>query len=302
MRQFKVTERITPRSGRAASVYFNEVEKHYPVTPKEEVELAHKIQQGDMEARNRLATANLRFVLTVAKMYTQDPQIYSDLVSAGNIGLIEAAEKFDPSRGFKFISFAVWHIRKEMLKYLGDNSRIVRIPQNKVADLRKIFDAANKLTMSLGREATLEEIIEHIQSSGDYDSKNINSHTILDILGADTRATSMDAHFDANSPSESGTLHDVLPSTDFRTDDFMDLDGMRNIITRLVSTLGPLPREIVLRKHGLGKSAFEETFTGIGHELGLSGERVRQIYSKALKTMLIKAKKNGINKNSIYTN
>lgn len=302
MRQFKVTERFTPRNSRAVNAYFNEVEKHRPVTPKEEVELAYKIQQGDIEARNKLATANLRFVLTVAKMYTHDPELYNDLVAAGNIGLIEAAEKFDPSRGFKFISFAVWHIRKEMLKHLGDHSRMVRIPQNKVNELRKILDAANKLTMSLGREASIDEVIEQMQKLNDPDLKTLNSNVILDVLSADKKPSSLDAHFDSNSPGDSGTLHDLLPSTDFRTDDFMDLEGMKNMVSRLVSTLAPLPREIVLRKHGLGESSFEETFSSIGHDLGMSGERVRQIYAKSLRMMMTRARKSGINKNSVFSN
>ena len=300
MRQFKVTERFTVRSGRAVSSYLNEVDKHHPLSPKEEVELANKIQAGDIQARNKLATSNLRFVLTVAKMYTQDPELYADLVSAGNIGLIEAAEKFDPSRGFKFISFAVWHIRKEMLKHLGDHSRMVRIPQNKVNELRKILDAANRLTMSLGREASIDEVIEQMQKSGDPDLKTLNSNVILDVLSADKKPTSMDAHFDTNSPGDSGTLHDLLPSGDFDPDDFVNLENMRNVISRLVDTLAPLPKDIVLRRHGLGKSTFEETFTSIGHDLGMSGERVRQIYTKALRMMMSRARKSGINRNSVF--
>ena len=186
MRQFKVTERITPRSSKSISMYYSEVERFPTITAQEEVELAVRIQGGDMVARNRLATANLRFVISVAKMYggTGDPEMFNDLIAAGNIGLIEAAEKFDHSRGFKFISFAVWHIRKEMLKHLGDNTRMIRIPQNKTSELRVIMEATNMLTSELGRDATLEEVMEYVHKTGDTHGKSlsINSSNISNYI------------------------------------------------------------------------------------------------------------------------
>jgi DNA-directed RNA polymerase sigma subunit (sigma70/sigma32) len=124
----------------------------------------------------------------------------------------------------------------------------VRIPQNKVNQLRKILDAANRLTMSLGREASLEEVIEILQKSEDPDLKTLNSNVISDVMGADKKPTSLDAHFDSDAPGDSGTLHDILASPDHRTDDFMDLEGMKSVVSRLVSTLAPLPKEIVLRR------------------------------------------------------
>jgi RNA polymerase primary sigma factor len=295
MRQFKVTERITPRSGRAVSIYYTEVERYPVVTPKEEVELANKIQNGDLEARNRLATANLRFVITVAKMYTHDPEIFNDLVAVGNIGLIEAAEKFDPSRGFKFISFAVWHIRKEMLKYLGESTRLVRIPQNKTNELRAILDAAAKLTMNLGRDATMDEVLEHLREIQDPRIKTVDSGVIRDAMSADQKPSSLDVHFDSSNPGDSGTLHDIIPSPDFKTDDFAHQENMKSLVERLTGSLTPLQREIVLRKHGIGNTIqMEESYSSIGMALDMSGERVRQIYTKALRIMNSKARKSGI--------
>ena len=294
MRQFKVTERITPRSGRAVSIYYTEVERYPIVTPKEEVELANRIQNGDLEARNRLATANLRFVITVAKMYTHDPEIFNDLVAVGNIGLIEAAEKFDPSRGFKFISFAVWHIRKEMLKYLGESTRLVRIPQNKTNELRAILDAAAKLTMNLGRDATMDEVLEHLREINDPRIKTVDSNIIRDAMEADKKPASLDMHFDSSNPGDSGTLHDILPSTDFKTDEFANQESMKSLVERLTGSLTPLQRQIVLRKHGVGSDiGMEESYSSIGMDLDMSGERVRQIYTKAIRILHSKARKSG---------
>jgi len=301
MKQFKITERYTNRSGRAVSSYINEVEKHRPVTSEEEVQLALKIQNGDLQARNKLATANLRFVLTVAKMYTsRDPELYIDLVSAGNIGLIEAAERFDPSRGFKFISFAVWYIRKEMLKYLADNSRTIRIPPNKVNALRKVLDVASKLTAEQGVEPTMEEITKYIKDRGDVDSNLFDPNILKEAMNADRRPASLDMQLDSGSPGDGGTLHDVIPSKDFRIEDFMNLEEMETSIIELTSCLSPLEKTIVLKKHGLSVIGLEQNYGSIGYDLKLSGERVRQIYIKALKKMKIKARRSGINQNSVF--
>jgi RNA polymerase primary sigma factor len=161
MKQFKPVERYTPRQSASAGYYLNDVSRGNKIlSPEDELEIATKASNGDMEARNKLVRANLRFVLSVAKMYTRDPDIYQDLVSVGNIGMIEAAEKFDPSRGFKFISYAVWHIRKEMIKYLVDNSRIVRMPGNRNNYLVRVRRLAAELSSKLDREPTTEELVE----------------------------------------------------------------------------------------------------------------------------------------------
>ena len=304
MRQFKVTERITPRSSRAISTYYTEVERFSTITAQEEVDLSKKIQMGDMAARDKLATANLRFVISVAKMYggSGDPETFNDLVSAGNIGLIEAAEKFDPSRGFKFISFAVWHIRKEMLKHLGDHTRMVRIPQNKTNELRAIMEATSNLTMKLGREATLEEVMEHLKEIGDQRVKSlsIDSSNIMSVINADRKHASLDAPF-SNDGSNDNTMHDILASDFNSTDSFCVAENMESMTKLLVAGLTPMAKNIVLRRHGIG-GGFEESYGSIGHDLGMSAERIRQIYMKALKTMNIRVRKLKLQKDDIFSN
>ena len=304
MRQFKVTERITPRSSKSISSYYTEVERFSTITTQEEVELAIRIQGGDMVARNKLATANLRFVISVAKMYggTGDPEMYSDLIAAGNIGLLEAAEKFDHSRGFKFISFAVWHIRKEMLKHLGDNTRMIRIPQNKTSELRVIMEATNMLTSELGRDATLEEVMEYVHKTGDTHGKSlsINSSNIMSVLNADRKHASLDAPF-KNDGSNDSTMHDTLASDINSADSFCVAENMESMTKLLTANLSPIAKSIVLRRHGIG-GGFEESYGSIGHDLGMSSERIRQIYMKALKMMNLRVRRLKLQEDDIFTN
>ena len=304
MRQFKVTERITPRSSKSISMYYSEVERFPTITAQEEVELAVRIQGGDMVARNRLATANLRFVISVAKMYggTGDPEMFNDLIAAGNIGLIEAAEKFDHSRGFKFISFAVWHIRKEMLKHLGDNTRMIRIPQNKTSELRVIMEATNMLTSELGREATLEVVMEYVHKTGDTHGKSlsINSSNIMSVLNADRKHASLDAPF-KNDGSNDSTMHDTLASDINSADSFCVAENMESMTKLLTANLSPIAKSIVLRRHGIG-GGFEESYGSIGHDLGMSSERIRQIYMKALKMMNLRVRRLKLQEDDIFAN
>ena len=304
MRQFKVTERITPRSSKSITTYYTEVERFPTITAQEEVKLAIRIQGGDMVARDRLATANLRFVISVAKMYggSGDPEMFNDLVSAGNIGLIEAAEKFDHSRGFKFISFAVWHIRKEMLKHLGDNTRMVRIPQNKTNELRAIKEATNTLTSKLGREATLDEVMEYVHETGDIRVKSlsIDRSNIMSVMNADRRHASLDAPF-SNDGSNDNTMHDTLASDINSADSFCVAENMESMTRLLIAGLSPIAKSIVLRRHGIG-GGFEESYGSIGHDLGMSAERIRQIYMKSLKMMNIRVRKLKLQKDDIFNN
>jgi len=300
MRQFKVTDRITPRSTRSIANYYTDVEKYDIVTPQEEVELARRIQEGDMAARDKLATANLRFVISVAKMYggAGDPEAFSDLVSVGNIGLIEAAEKFDPSRGFKFISFAVWHIRKEMLKYLGDNSRMIRIPQNKTNELRAIVEETNNLSMKLGREATFEEVMEEIKEKGSERIKSMDLSNLRIVMNADRNPSSLDAPF-KNDGSNDNTMHDVLASEDEGTDSSCMRESMGRMTEILTANLKPIERMIVLRKHGIG-TGFEESYGSIAHDLGMSTERIRQIYTKSIRVLGQRVRKLKLKEEDIF--
>ena len=304
MRQFKITEKMTPRSSKSIAAYYTEVERYPIITPQEEVELAARIQEGDKVARDKLATANLRFVISVAKMYggTGDPEMFNDLISAGNVGLIEAAEKFDPSRGFKFISFAVWHIRKEMLKYLGDNTRMVRIPQNKTNEIRAIMEVTNTLTMKLGREATIEEVMEYVEDTGDIRVKSlsIDRSNIMSVMNADRKPASLDAPF-KNDGSNDSTMHDTLASDLSSADSFSIAENMEKMTKILTATLSPIAKTIVLRRHGIG-GGFEESYGSIGHDLGMSSERIRQIYMKSLKIMGIIVRKLKLQGDDIFTN
>jgi RNA polymerase primary sigma factor len=247
-----------------------------------------------MVARDKLATANLRFVISVAKMYggTSDPELFNDLVSVGNIGLIEAAEKFDHSRGFKFISFAVWHIRKEMIKHLGDNSRMVRIPQNKISELRVMVDVMNILAMKLGREATVEEAMEYMEETEDTRIKSLtfDKSNIMRVMNANAKHDSLDSPF-KNDGSNDNTIKDVLISDVSSTDSFCVTESMERMTKLLVAGLKPIEKTVVLRRHGIGNLGFEESYDGMSHDLGVSPERIRQIYLRALKRMNIRVRK-----------
>lgn len=295
MRQFKVTERFTPRGSRVTGNYYVDVERIPTITPTEEVDLAKRIQMGDTSARDKLVISNLRFVITVAKMYTKDPDEFNDIISAGNMGLIEAAEKFDPSRGFKFISFAVWYIRKEMIKHMCDNSRTIRVPQHRSQELRAIMDGATALVSKLGREVTTEEILEYLHDEvKDTRVKTKDPRIIQETMTADKAPSSLDMKFDGRYDSDA-TLHDVIPSSEPSTDHDAIKDSAIRMIETLSSTLSPIAREVVRRKHGLQDedSNFigEESYGSIGESMGLSPERVRQIYMKSLKVMRVRAKK-----------
>lgn len=288
MRQFKISERLTPRMTKASSSYLNDVEKTRPLTPEVEAELAWKASKGDIQARDTLVKANLRFVLSVAKMYAHKPEDYADLVAAGNIGLIEAATKFDPSRGFKFISYAVWHIRKEMLAHLSDNSRTVRIPINQINNIKNLMDATNKLSTELGREATFEEALEHIQEENPkYQSLRID--TVKKAIVADIRPSSFNAPLTSES---SDTMLDVFDGGYESPDHAMEVEGVRQMIENLANELPPQLKEIVMRRHGIpGYAEEEETFQDIAKSVGVSSEMVRVRYNKALRMMKYKARK-----------
>lgn len=299
MKQFKVTERYTPRSSRATSAYHVDLEKYRPITVKEEVELAQRIAEGDMVARDKLATANLRFVISVAKMYTKDPEVFNDLVSAGNIGLIEAAEKFDPSRGFKFISFAVWHIRKEMLRYLGDFSRTIRIPVNKVQDIHAVFELSDRLAMIKGRDVTIEEVMEYAQEIGDTRLRSQDASTYIDTLRTE-RPLSMDDLFSNDDGSQDGSLHDKIAS-DSRADQQIVMTTYSKVLKILTSKLTEVEKTVVLRTHGIGNPyEFKKDNSSIGEEVDLTAERVRQIYNKTIRKMKIRAKKMKINEEDVF--
>lgn len=284
MRQFKISDKLTPRMTKAAGSYLGELEKTKLISPEREVELARLAAAGDENARNELVTANLRFVVSVAKMYASNPDDFADVVAAGNMGLIEAAEKFDPTRGFKFISFAVWYIRKEMINYLNENSRTIRIPINQTVILRDLLKSGNEIAMREGREATFDESYEEmIEKNEKYSS--VKKESILLSSEADNRLSSLTNPL--TSDSDSGSLIDVLDSgVDYSDAGLRDGD-LKKVIRILSRVLTQIERDIVFWKHGISNddNVLEEGFSEIARRLERTPESIRVRYKKALRKM-----------------
>ena len=299
MRQFKKTERFTPRTTKAEDSYLSEVDRNKMISVEEEVELATRIMEGDIEARNKLVNANLRFVLSVAKMYSSDPTTYADLVAAGNLGLIEAAEKFDHTRGFKFISYAVWHIRKEMISHLTNNSKTVRIPSNKNALLREIRRKSREIEMREGRPGTSSEILDALnedESGARYGSMTMDAGDMERLIISDIRPASFDAPL--SSEDGSGNLYDVTPSgEDMKSE---DMDGMSYFLNEIMKNLSDREKTVVRMRHGIGDLIGQgKSFNEIGDFLEVSSETVRGSYNKALRKMKNKARKGNISLENI---
>jgi RNA polymerase primary sigma factor len=292
MREFKITERYTPRSGRALQKYLLEVEKSKVLAADKESELIQKIQEGDEVAREKLIMANLRFVISVAKSYTQDPELFSELIAVGNIGLVDALKYFDPSRGFKFISYAVWYIRKEMLLFLYESSRTVRIPTNKVQQLKAIKDIQSKLVVTTGRDISMEEAIEHLKASGDERFKNFDMLNLDFVLTADNKPHSLNSTL--SSDGDSITWEDVIPSQIESPEAQVMKSSGFELLMDFLHVLNPVEKEIVLRHHGLNGQLNEETFESISADLGISSQSIQQKYKKSLKKLKIHARKSDI--------
>lgn len=300
MKAFKLTDRYTPRSTKAAANYFTDIEKISMITPDEECELARKAAEGDEESRDRLVTANLRFVLSVAKMYTRDPEIYQDLVSAGNIGLVYAASRFDYTKGFKFISYAVWHIRKEMIHYLIENGRTVKLPANRNQLMRVINEVYREIEVKEERTPTEEEILEVIHDRSDaapYGGKNLDKSTLLTLFMAEKRASSLDKPL---GEGESKTLVDLISQDGNNLEDIIMKSDADVAIKCLFSPLSDREKEIVLRRNGLWDDmGVSETFQSIGEKIGISTEVCRLVYKKAIKKTQLAASKNGISSSDL---
>ena len=274
MRQFKNTKNITERSNISVNKYLKEVNRYPMVTVDEEVILAQKIRQGGKEAdkaRKRLVEANLRFVISVANQYHQPNMDLSDLISEGNIGLIKAAELFDETRGFKFISYAVWWIRQSISSAICENGRAIRLPLNQQALLNKYFILMNKTIQKDQREPTPAEFAEFA---------DISEYKASMLIEQNYKTLSMDAPLSEDTDTSVG---DLVPSP-YRTDDSLDKESLHQDIAAILNhILTAKEREIILRSFGIGCK--EEGLEDIGVSLGLSRERVRQIREKALRTI-----------------
>ena len=272
MRQLKITKSITNRESASLDKYLQEIGREELVTPDEEVELAQRIRKGDQEALEKLTRANLRFVVSVAKQYQNQGLSLPDLINEGNLGLIKAAEKFDETRGFKFISYAVWWIRQSILQALAEQSRIVRLPLNQVGSLNKINKALSKFEQENERQPSNEELSEMIDDPKDK---------ISDTLRVGSRHVSVDAPF---VEGEDNSLLDVLPNDDSPSADRgLVNESLNTEIERALSTLTDREREIIKSFFGIGCQ--EMTLEEIGERFGLTRERVRQIKEKAIRRL-----------------
>jgi len=271
MRQLKITKSITNRESQSLEKYLQEIGKVDLLTPEEEVDLAKKIKEGDQEALEKLTKANLRFVVSVAKQYQNQGLSLSDLINEGNLGLIKAAQRFDETRGFKFISYAVWWIRQSILQALAEQSRIVRLPLNKVGSLNKINRAFSELEQEYEREPSSEELADLLE---------ISSDEVETTLGVAARHVSMDAPF---VDGEDNSLLDVLenagtPGTDTKLE---YAESLRREIERSLNTLTERQCDVIKLYFGIGIE-HPMSLEDIGDRFGLTRERVRQIKDKAI--------------------
>lgn len=271
MRQLKITKSITNRESQSLEKYLQEIGKVHLISPEEEVQLAIRIKQGDQSALDRLTKANLRFVVSVAKQYQNQGLSLSDLINEGNLGLIKAAQRFDETKGFKFISYAVWWIRQSILQSLAEQSRIVRLPLNKVGLTNKIGKAYAALEQEYEREPSVDEIASLLE---------IDIEEVENTLGVASRHVSVDAPF---SDSEDGSLLDVLTNENASSVDneITNNQSLKTEIDRTLKVLSEKQRLVVQMYFGIGYD-HAVSLEDIGDHFGLTRERVRQIKDKAI--------------------
>lgn len=272
MRQLKITKSITNRESASLDKYLQEIGREELITVTEEVELAQRIKKGDREALDKLTRANLRFVVSVAKQYQNQGLSLPDLINEGNLGLIRAAQKFDETRGFKFISYAVWWIRQSILQALAEQSRIVRLPLNQVGSLNKISKELSRFEQENERRPSAEELAERL---------DIPVDKISDTLKVSGRSISVDAPF---VEGEDNSLLDVLPNDDSPSADAsLNQESLSKEVDRALRQLYDRERDILKMFFGIGCP--EMTLEEIGAKFDLTRERVRQIKEKAIRRL-----------------
>ena len=272
MRQLKITKSITNRESDSLDKYLQEIGHEELISVEEEVELAQRIKKGDRKALEKLTKANLRFVVSVAKQYQNQGLSLPDLINEGNLGLIKAAEKFDETRGFKFISYAVWWIRQSILQAIAEQSRIVRLPLNQVGSVNKINRVLNKFEQEHERRPSIEEIADNV---------DLPQEKIEEAMTVNRRHVSVDAPF---AEGEDNSLLDVLPNNDSpMADRKLVLESLREEINRALQTLNERERNIIEAFFGINQP--EMTLEEIGDKYGLTRERVRQIKEKAIRRL-----------------
>ena len=275
MRQLKITKQVTNRETASLDKYLQEIGKEDLISAEEEVELAVKIRNGDRKALERLTRANLRFVVSVSKQYQNQGLTLPDLINEGNLGLIKAAERFDETRGFKFISYAVWWIRQSILQALAEQARIVRLPLNKIGTINKINKAYSELEQKFERPPSAEELSEFL---------DVTTEEVRQSLSNYGRHVSMDAPLSENDESSS-SMYDVLPNNYMNSPE-KDLvtDSLSKDIERSLSTLTMREGEVVRLYYGLN-GRYPLTLEEIGEQFDLTRERVRQIKEKAIRRL-----------------
>lgn len=274
MRQLKITQSITNRESASLEKYLHDISKEKMVTPQEEVELARKIRNGDADALNRLTRANLRFVVSVAKQYQNQGLGLPDLINEGNLGLIKAAQRFDETKGFKFISYAVWWIRQSILQSIAEQSRLVRLPLNQIGTLNKVRKSFSKLEQDFQREPSAEELAEVL---------NFSTNHITDVMRVSARPVSIDAPLDSS--EDSSTLLDILDGNDsVNTDTSMMQESMTEDINRYLSVLSQKEIQIIKMFFGIGHT-HNMSLDEISLKIQLTRERVRQIKEGALRKL-----------------
>ena len=269
MKQLKITKKVTHRDEKSIDSYLNEISKYELISADDEAELARRIKTGDIEAFNRIIRANLRFVISVAKQYQFQGLTLSDLISEGNIGLIKAAKRFDETKGFKFISYAVWWIRQSILQAIAEHSRIVRLPLNKLGSINKVNQVFNELFQKFEREPTPEEIAKELELFPDE---------IIKLMADSGGTISMDAPV---SEDEDISMYDILVQDTKGPDNELLNESLRTEVKRVLSSLSVRDADIIRLYYGLNDSS-SLTLEEIGEKYNLTRERVRQIKDRAM--------------------
>lgn len=273
MRQLKITKQLTNRDSKSIDKYLSDVSKETMITADEEVKLAVRIKQGDEVALNKMVSANLRFVISVAKQYQGHGLTLEDLIAEGNIGLITAAKRFDETKGFKFISYAVWWIRQSIMQAIAENSRVVRLPLNKVSAIQKIAGAYSKLEQEYERAPTNEEISKLMET---------NSESVADLFSYSQKQVSMDAPL---IEGEDNSLYNVLSNDSVgKPSDALMHESLCEDIDRILITLKKREADVVRYSFGLNNEP-PMTLEEIANRMDLTRERIRQIREKALRVL-----------------
>lgn len=278
MRQLKIAKQVTNRESKSLDKYLQDISKIDLITAEEEVELAQKIRNGNQRALEKLVNANLRFVVSVAKQYQNQGLTLPDLINEGNFGLVKAAQRFDETRGFKFISYAVWWIRQSILQALAEQSRVVRLPLNKIGSINKINKTFSYLEQTHQRPPSAEEIAEELE---------MTVAEVKQSLKNSGKHISMDAPFEEG---EDSNLYDVISASETPMPD-TDLinESIREEISRVLGTLSEREADVVRLYYGIGASS-SMTLDEIGNTFDLTRERVRQIREKAIRKLRKSAK------------